>query len=106
MAGDERTVKASGDGPYLLKGPVVVVDPAGNELHFRAGKSLALCRCGASSTKPLCDGSHSRVGFAASEAAPEASLRRFAPPDAAEDVRTPSDRLAQEEALDTTVVSS
>jgi CDGSH-type Zn-finger protein len=72
------TIKASSNGPYLLKGPVVVVDPAGNELHIRAGKSLALCRCGASSTKPLCDGSHSRMHFEASGDAPEAVLQRYA----------------------------
>ena len=80
---EPTTIKASADGPYLLKGPVVVVDPAGNELHFRPGKSLALCRCGASQTKPLCDGSHSRTGFGAAEAAPSAAIERYAPSEAA-----------------------
>jgi CDGSH-type Zn-finger protein len=31
--------------------------------------SFALCRCGGSVNKPFCDGTHSRLGFQAAEAA-------------------------------------
>ena len=31
--------------------------------------NVALCRCGGSTTKPFCDGTHSRRGFAAAERA-------------------------------------
>ena len=62
------TITASENGPYLVKGEVKVVDPDGNE--FVSKKStIALCRCGGSTTKPFCDGTHSKVGFQAANRA-------------------------------------
>jgi len=56
------------NGPYFVEGPAVVVDSDGNE--FKSEKPrIALCRCGGSTTKPFCDGTHSRIGFAAAETA-------------------------------------
>lgn len=34
--------------------------------RYDNGEIVALCRCGASATKPFCDGSHRRIGFHAS----------------------------------------
>jgi CDGSH-type Zn-finger protein len=51
------------NGPVVLTGPVVVKDAAGAVL--READRVALCRCGASATKPFCDGAHARNGFRA-----------------------------------------
>lgn len=45
------------NGPYVIAGPVKVVDAEGNEVEVN-DQGFALCRCGASSTKPFCDGTH------------------------------------------------
>ncbi|MFQ6021541.1 MAG: CDGSH iron-sulfur domain-containing protein [Acidiferrobacterales bacterium] len=61
------TVKQN--GPYLVEGDdVQLVDWNGNEYQVMR-RPFALCRCGGSTTKPFCDGTHSRVGFQAAEAA-------------------------------------
>jgi CDGSH-type Zn-finger protein len=57
------------NGSYKVEGEdVKVVDWNGNEYQI-ARRPIALCRCGASTTKPFCDGTHSKVGFQAAEAA-------------------------------------
>jgi CDGSH-type Zn-finger protein len=57
------TVRIRKNGPYVVEGDEVqVIDSRGVEL--RPSKlPVALCRCGASETKPFCDRSHARVGF-------------------------------------------
>ena len=57
------------NGPYLVQGDVELKDPAGNIVPVPPGATIALCRCGASVTKPFCDGTHSKIGFKAAEAA-------------------------------------
>ena len=56
------------NGPYLVKGPVLLLDAEGQEFRAERG-TVALCRCGGSMTKPFCDGTHSKVGFRAAERA-------------------------------------
>ena len=54
---------------YLVTGPVELRDTDGKVLPTK-GK-VWLCRCGASTKKPLCDGTHSKIGFqAAAQAVP------------------------------------
>jgi 3-phenylpropionate/trans-cinnamate dioxygenase ferredoxin subunit len=62
-------VKVRQNGPYRIEGDdVTVVDWNGNPYPITR-RPIALCRCGASSTKPFCDKTHSRIGFQAAEAA-------------------------------------
>lgn len=69
------TIKVRQNGPYaidLATGDIALVDHEGNPIAYtlKEGKTtIALCRCGASSTKPFCDGTHSRIGFEAAEEA-------------------------------------
>ena len=68
---DEQVViKARENGPYRVTGPVKVIDVDGNEYDLtEKGEVVALCRCGGSTTKPFCDGTHSKIGFQAAERA-------------------------------------
>ncbi len=59
------------NGPYIVTGAVDVKDADGNPVSVK--DSFALCRCGASTKKPFCDGTHSKIGFEAAEQAVPAS---------------------------------
>ena len=63
------TIKVQENGPYLVFGPVEIVDADGGSYDVGDRKVVALCRCGGSTTKPFCDGTHSRKGFEAAERA-------------------------------------
>ena len=54
-------------GPYIVTGEVELIDAEGNK--YPVEKRMALCRCGASTEKPFCDGTHSKIGFKAAEKA-------------------------------------
>ena len=64
------TINVKPNGPLLVRGAISLVDPTGKPVPLVEGKPVALCRCGQSSMKPFCDGSHSRTGFQAADAAP------------------------------------
>lgn len=70
------TIKVRLNGPYavdLTTGDVLLTDHEGNPIALPEGKTtIALCRCGASSRKPFCDGTHSKIGFQGAEAARQA----------------------------------
>jgi CDGSH-type Zn-finger protein len=57
------TVEVLEDGPYLVRGPIELLDPEGNVVPSKKAGVVALCRCGGSTTKPFCDGTHSKIGF-------------------------------------------
>lgn len=57
----ESLVEPVPNGPLLVYGNLRVKDASGHETQ--KNKVTAFCRCGSSSNKPYCDGSHLRVGF-------------------------------------------
>ena len=66
--GERTKITALTNGPYLVQGPIVLLDAEGSEcLTERA--TVALCRCGGSTNKPFSDGTHSRAGSLATEGA-------------------------------------
>jgi CDGSH-type Zn-finger protein len=62
-------IKVRNNGPYKVTGPVTIIDADGNEFELPEGDGVVLCRCGASTTKPFCDKTHSQIGFEAAERA-------------------------------------
>jgi len=56
-------VVPTANGPLHLQGQLTIRNAA-HQVIFE-GTETWLCRCGGSSTKPFCDGSHEQVGFQA-----------------------------------------
>jgi CDGSH-type Zn-finger protein len=56
------TVVPTENGPYKVTGPIELLDPDGNAIPV-PNHTIFLCRCGGSSSKPFCDGTHSKIGF-------------------------------------------
>ncbi|GAB3800787.1 CDGSH iron-sulfur domain-containing protein [Virgibacillus kimchii] len=54
-------IKVNDHGSLRITGEVELVDKEGN--FFETKKSFSLCRCGNSSNKPFCDGTHRKIGF-------------------------------------------
>ena len=66
------------NGPYRVSGPCSVRNSRGEDIAVRG--RFALCRCGSSSNKPFCDGTHARIGF-------DGTRFTTVPPDAAKPYR-------------------
>jgi CDGSH-type Zn-finger protein len=60
----ETVITTYRDGPLIVRGPVRLQDQGGNEIVVQRS-IVALCRCGKSRSRPLCDGSHKLVRFRA-----------------------------------------
>jgi CDGSH-type Zn-finger protein len=58
------TIRPSKNGPLIVEGEVELFDTENNRVPVEKTR-IALCRCGASSNKPFCDGTHSQIGFQA-----------------------------------------
>jgi CDGSH-type Zn-finger protein len=78
MAKVKITVRPN--GPFKIEDPeglIEMVDASGTPYDLKSrGPVVALCRCGASVNKPFCDGTHSKIGFQAAEAAVVAEQKK------------------------------
>jgi 3-phenylpropionate/trans-cinnamate dioxygenase ferredoxin subunit len=74
MARVKITVRRN--GPYRVETPegeVELVDADGHRYDLTGKTAFSLCRCGGSTTKPFCDGTHSKIGFQGAESAVKAA---------------------------------
>ena len=76
------TIEVRKNGPYRVYGEFKLVDHEGNPIAIPEERKkttpegvtrISLCRCGGSTVKPFCDGTHSRIGFVGAEQAVERS---------------------------------
>lgn len=80
---DEAKITVADGGPYLVSGAVPITSKApimsehGEPLTWKTAapsevkERVALCRCGASHSKPYCDGGHARTEWDSTDNAPE-----------------------------------
>ena len=68
------TITVRKNGPYAVPAAdLELMDHEGNRILLPEGKTtITLCRCGASTRKPFCDGTHSKIGFQAAQQAQQA----------------------------------
>lgn len=57
----DTIVEVMKNGPLMVYGNIKIKDKEGNETEKH--KVTAFCRCGASSNKPYCDGTHNKINF-------------------------------------------
>ena len=67
------TIECKTDGPYLVKDLEAFANPKDEPIACKP--VMALCRCGASATKPFCDGTHRKNGFSGARTSPPAGKR-------------------------------
>ena len=58
----DTTVTARKNGPYMVQGTIKMLDADGKEISVDSDM-VFLCRCGGSTNKPFCDGTHRSIGF-------------------------------------------
>jgi CDGSH-type Zn-finger protein len=59
---DAPIIIACPDGPLLVRGHIELTTPDGEPIEQHR-RTVALCRCGVSTIKPFCDGTHKAVHF-------------------------------------------
>jgi len=60
---EKTKITPTKSGPLMIEGDLSVYQENGDLI--KEGKKFFLCRCGQSSHKPFCDGTHKKVEFKA-----------------------------------------
>ena len=102
---DDQNITVAPGGPYIVRGgvPVTTKTPIMSEhgepltwktegRHDDAKPMAALCRCGQSSTKPYCDGTHAKVEWDDTDNAPEGTYAERAKSYGGEGIEVLDDR--------------
>jgi len=66
MSAERASITPYPDGPLLVRGDVELLTADGEPIS-RNRRTVALCRCGLSTIKPFCDGTHKPAGFRTEE---------------------------------------
>ncbi len=69
---EDASIHIAPNGPYLVMGDIPITNSDDRVLH--PPSFYRLCRCGGSSTKPFCDGTHMHNGFDGTETADHGSV--------------------------------
>jgi CDGSH-type Zn-finger protein len=57
------TITIRNNGSIRIEGDFTIVDQEGKPFELAGRTMISLCRCGQSSNKPFCDGTHAKCGF-------------------------------------------
>ena len=57
------------NGPLRFTGPITITDKDGKNYTVPDSEAVAICRCGHSTNKPFCTGTHRESGFEAESSA-------------------------------------
>jgi len=57
------TITIRNNGSIRVEGDFQIVDQEGRPFDLAGRSMISLCRCGQSSNKPFCDGTHAKCGF-------------------------------------------
>lgn len=69
MSEEPATITPYPDGPLIVRGAVELRTASGETIPCKR-RTVALCRCGLSTIKPFCDGTHKLTGFRTDDADP------------------------------------